>query len=173
MIPGILIAEDGMGVSQGEYKFDSRARHLPIDLEASPRHYDIVEMAGGTALGIAANSTETKQETLLEIPHKLGYTPFCIAYFYIISKNGNAVSAPAGNYSGDFYPYSGSLGTLSDFITYKVNRESFRIIHYLNGSGLGPAYTSDANTYQLRIKYYIASIDTGVDSYSGSRLTII
>lgn len=174
MIPRIIIAEDGKDVEQGEFKFDTKKRHLPIDLEALPRHYDIAEMAGGTAITISAGDSSVHQETLLTVPHKLGYTPFVFMYVYVISYNGNSVSSPAGDYIPDAYYYSGASGTIQDILTFKVDASNFKIIHYATVfSFFGGAHTSDANLYQLRIKYYISSIDTGITSYSGDRQSYI
>lgn len=171
---GIIIAGDGTTLEdEGARKFDSREIHLPVDFESDPKHYDVKTMAGGTALSVVESDPNVKQETLLTVNHNYGYTPFVFAYFYVISYNGSTTDPKAGGYSDNFYPYSGSSGTVQDFITFRVDNTKMQIVHYLTNFAFGPAYTSDANKYQMRIKYYIAPIDCKVTAYSGERDRII
>lgn len=173
MKAGIIIAGDGKTVNDvPEQKFSSETMHLPVDFESDPKHYQVVTMNGGSAFSMdGITFAGVQQETLLSIEHNYDYTPFCFAYFYVVSYAGSETHPSAGAYGDMFYPYSGTAGTLQDFITFRVTDKKFEIVHYLEDFGYGVAYTSTAPNYLLRIKYYIAPIDMKVTAYQGDRMT--
>ena len=149
---GLVIAREGGTIQPGEEPdFDSRRKHLLVDLNASPKHFDIVALTG-TALSISAGGSAS--ETLLTIPHKLPYIPKVETYIYIDDESGFNFQTGSGSYFRTFYPYSGSLGSVSDLVQGSADATNYYIKHTLSGA---TAYTSDANTKPVKVKYFIFS----------------
>jgi hypothetical protein len=159
---GILIAEDGSNIREGRNKLDSRRRTLILDLEADPAHMQIIEVTGGNAY-TDSGGTDRSSDLLYTMKHNLNFVPLVDCYFYVQSYDGNSSTSPAGGYAGEFYPMSGSAGTVSDFISYEVDKTEIRLVHYFDRFGFTTGYTSDAPKYRFKVKFYIYSIDIGRD----------
>lgn len=173
---GILIAEDGRAIREGRNKVDSRRKTLILDLEALPPHMQINEVSGGNSYTDGGGTGRSK-DVLLAIPHNLGFAPLVDAYFYVASYDGITGAAPAGGYAGDFYPMSGSAGTLADIFSFEATKTEILLVHYFDKYGFSTGYTSDAPKYRFRVKFYIYSIDTGRDvnygyGYDGNGVVI-
>lgn len=161
MIPGLLIPDEGSRARNKKHKFDSTKLTLPIDLEADPKHYDTVDLAGGSALSLALNESAIKEETLLRVRHRFGYVPLVLVYFYVLSETATGDNSDVDKYHDEYLELEGyAFGGPYDFLTYKVDSEWFEIKHYLASIGFLPAFTSEANKYQIRVKYYITTIPT-------------
>ena len=164
---GIIIAEDGQTIRSGRAKVDSRRARWIVDLEADPKHMDLILTTAGTALADRGNF-ETQRETLATIDHKYGFTPVVAVYFYVISDNGSTNTGLAQQYTGELLVLSGTSGIVNDAVTYEVDKNQLRIYHSLFTRGFPPNYTSPAPKYSLRVKYYIMAVDSGSNGYSGS-----
>lgn len=161
MSRGIFIAEPGKNVDQAlQYRSDEQ--HYQVNLLKNPPHLDIQEFRGGT--GWASNTTESKEETLFSIEHGLPYTPEILIYLYVKSYNGSTTDPAAGTYSEKAIIMSGSAGAVADALYAKVDSKYFKIVHGFENF-LAVSYTSDADKYLIRLKYYILSNKAGVDSY--------
>jgi hypothetical protein len=145
---GLFIASANTTVSDNELDFDSRRKHLLVDLDASPRHFDIVNLTG---TNISTPDGSYREEILLTIPHHLPYTPKVETYIFV-SGNFN-LYAGSGSYYRTYYPYSGSSPT-SDLVIGSADATNYYIKHTLVSPG---AYTSNAASFPLQIKYYIFS----------------
>lgn len=163
---GIFVANDGSPISRGSNKYESDRPHLQVNLLKNPVHMAVPPLfAGGTALSGGASTSQT--ETLNTIKHNLPYTPELLIYFYAYSYGGSTTAPQAGGYYADYYVYSGSLGTVTDILFAEVDSRNVYIKHRLDVSGLYPGtYTSDADDYQIRMKYFILSNDSHIDSYT-------
>jgi len=163
MSQGIYIAGDGG--RQLKPQHDSRRHRMNVNLTKDPAHLKILDdFSGGSAL--PAVFAVEQREVLYRIEHKLPYTPEVLAYFYVKSYDGNPAHAFAGYYSGQLYVYSRFVFTFTDDqIFIEVDDKEFRIVHTLFDP-VGDPYTSDANKYIFRIKYYILSNPAGKPSYS-------
>lgn len=173
---GILIAEDGKNIREGRNKVDSRRKTLILDLEADPAHMQIVEVGGGNSYTDGGGNGRSL-DLLSTIKHNLGFAPLVDCYFYVQSYDGNSSASPAGGYAGDFYPMSGSAGTLADIISFEADKTEIRLVHYFDKYGFATGYTSDAPKYKFKVKFYVYSIDTGRDvnygyGYDGNGLVI-
>lgn len=163
MSRGLFIAKDGKSVGRRRNRFDSGNPHLQINLLKKPLHMDILTLTGGTALSLASPGSE--EEMLDEFEHGLPYTPEVMNFFYVASYGGSPTDPKAGTYSSDRIIYSGSSGTVADAIYLEVNEKYVRIMHRLELFFGGP-YTSDADEYTIRLKYYILSNDSHVAEYN-------
>lgn len=163
---GIFIAQDGKSVGRGSNRYESDRQHLQVSLIKDPVHMDVPPLfAGGTALSGGASTSQT--ETLKTIKHNLPYTPELLIYFYAYSYGGSTTAPQAGGYYADYYVYSGSLGTVTDILFAEVDSQNVYIKHKLDvGSSYVGTYTSDADDYQIRMKYFILSNDSHLDSYT-------
>lgn len=162
---GIYIAKDGKSVGIGDNRYESDRPHLQASLIKSPPHLDLVEINGGTGWTTGA-SPNTWTETLLTVPHNLPYTPDVLVYFYSISYNGSTADSRAARYGLDRFLYSGSSGVVYDALLVEVDGTNLYIKHFLEDFWGGVGYTSGANLYRMRIKYYILSNPSGVTSYT-------
>jgi hypothetical protein len=162
---GIYIAKDSKSVGIGDNRYESDRPHLQASLIKTPAHLDITEMTGGTGWTTGA-SPGTTSETLLTIPHNLPYTPDVLVYFYSISYNGSTSDSRAGKYGLDRFIYSGGSGAVYDALFVEVDGTNLYIKHFLEDFFGGVGYTSGANLYRMRIKYYILSNQSGVNSYN-------
>jgi len=164
---GFFIAEDGETVSSGNLKFDTSKPHLLTNLRMDPPHLDILETNGGTNF-VMGSWPSSNSETLFTTPHHLPYTPELLIYFYSISYGGSTTDPKAATYYADRFLYSyGALWT--DILYAEVDETNFYIKHYMENYW-GSGQTSDANSWEIRIKYYILSNDSGVSSYNTSGL---
>ena len=147
---GLFISQQGKNISSSDLDFDSRRRHLLIDLDASPEHVGVISLTGTNITSTGAEVSET----LFTIPHGLPYIPKVETYFFV-SGSFN-LYAGAGSYYRGFFPYSGSTGTYFDRIVGEVDDTNFYIRHKIVAL-LGPTFTSDAASYPLQVKYLIFS----------------
>lgn len=144
---------------ENEALYDSRKPRINIDLTATPKRMDIVNIRGGTALAVGTVGTRYR-EVLLPIAHNLGYTPECFVYFYVRKYNGLTTAPQADNYSGDILSYSSFIvTTANDAIFYEVDNKELRIVHEIVDF-VTTGVVSDADKYELRVKYYISSNDS-------------
>ena len=145
--------------------YDSAKGRLQTSLIASPPHLALIkDFKGGTPL-FAADG-ERKREILLTIPHGKKYTPEAVMYFYVQSYNGSITDPKAGVYAGNIIFYSGSSGVVEDKILLEVDAKNLYVVHQVDNFLLSAGYTSDADKYLLRLKYYIFSNQSHVDSFS-------
>lgn len=162
---GIFIAKEGKEVGPTNNRYESDNLHLQASLLKVPEHMAITTISGGTAF-VTTAVVSTQMETLLTIPHGLSYTPELLIYFYAVSYNGSTTDAKASKYSIGNFVYLG--GVVTDSIYATVDATNIKVIHRMDdfiGMGVG-AYTSDADKWSIRIKYYILSNDSHVPSYS-------
>lgn len=145
---GLFIAKDGTAISDHKLQFDSRRKHLLVDLNIVPKHFDIVELTG---TNLSTPDGSPVEETLLTIPHRLPYIPKVETYIFV-SGDFN-LYAGSGSYYRTFYPYT-TTGGIFDLVTGSADATNYYIKHTLAASG---AYTSDAADFPLQIKYYIFS----------------
>lgn len=162
---GIYIAKDSKSVGIGDNRYESDRPHLQASLIKTPPHMDLTELNGGTGW-TTSGVPSVQSETLLTIPHNLPYTPEVLVYFYSISYNNSTSDPLAGRYGLDRFLYSGSFGGAYDGLYAEVNETNLLIKHYLEDFFGGTGYVSPANLYRMRIKYYILSNPSGVNSYN-------
>ncbi len=143
----LLIAKDGFNIDDNEFQFDSRRKHLLVDLDAKPKHFDTVDITG---TNISATGTTT-YETLLTIAHGLNYKPKVETYIFD-SGTWNLYSG-SGSYYRGYYPYIPGSGV--DIIYGEADATNYYIKHSI--TSLGPPLTSTAASFPLKIKYYIFS----------------
>jgi len=96
----------------------------------------------------------------------LPYTPEAYVFFYAKTYGGSATDLHAGTYSGNLLLYSGSLSTATDQIYMEVKGDALYIRHSVENFAFPGTFTSDANKYLLRLKYYILSNNSHVASYT-------
>ncbi len=163
---GIFIAESGKSVGKGSDRYRSDRPHLMASLIKDPPHMDILTFDGGAGSTVAPGNLTT--ETLTTIKHNLPYTPEVLVYFYAVSYGGDPNHIKAGLYGADRIIYSGSAGTVTDMLYASVNETNLDIIHSIDVSAFFTpgSYVSDANQYIIRLKYYILSNDSHVQSYN-------
>lgn len=159
---GVFIAEEGKSLDRREIRYRSDRPHMQASLLAKdPPHMDITEMSGGTAL--ATTGIETKRETILTLEHGLSYTPEVLLYFYVVSYDGSTTDPRADTY------YDGRLimlaGTVDDLLMAEVDKKEVRIVHELSDF-VGLGHTSDGPKWNVRLKYYILSLDSHVEEYN-------
>lgn len=159
---GVFVADEGKSIDRKEIRYRSDRPHLQASLiPKDPPHMDIVEFVGGTPL--AVGGVGQLQETILVLEHGLPYTPEVLLYFYAVSYDGSTTDPRVDTY------YDNRLimtsGTVDDLIMAKVNEKEVRIIHELNDF-VGLGFVSDANKWNIRLKYYILSVDSHVDEYN-------
>lgn len=154
---GIVVAQDGASLTSADTQYDSRKKRLMINLRPDLKHVALLEMVGGTALQTNAGNGYHNEEILFgPFPHKLGFTPRCLVYFYVESINGDPNAVGAGGYGDSVYFYSGSSGTIEDKIFFVVDDTNFYIKHTIDDF-FGIGWTSTANTFFMGIKYMICS----------------
>lgn len=147
---GLFIAKSGKTIQDGDLDFDSRRKHLLIDLKGNPVHFAAVDLTGtNLSVGIGASATET----LLTIPHHLPYIPKIETYFFV-SGNWN-LYAGSGAYYRTFYPYT-TGGLVTDIVVGEVDATNYYIRHNVIAGPVDP-YTSTAASFPLKVKYYIFS----------------
>lgn len=159
---GLYIAKNHGDIDKGETLFSSDSAHLQINMLPEDPHMDIVEINGGSAW-VGLNGVPFYQkETLYTIPYNLPYIPELLVYLQAYAYDGSTTTYPAGIYAADVVVYSGAAGTVGDIIYAEIDRNEIRIVHEFENdtSGLAVPYTSDANRYTMRIKYYIISKDS-------------
>lgn len=145
-------------------RFQTDNPHFQVSLLAEPPHLDIPDdFRGGTAFLVSSGNIST--ETLMAIPHHLPYTPEVQAYLYAVSYNGSTTDPKAGLYSADNLVLSGSAGTIADVLYIEVDNQNLYIKHSTENF-FAPDYTSDADKYMIRLKYYIFSNNSHVASYN-------
>lgn len=147
---GLFVATPGTSLPENKLDFDSRRKHLLVDLNITPKHFDVIHLTG-TNITSPGGSVETS-EILFSIPHKLPYIPKIETYIFV-SGDFN-LYAGSGSYYRTFYPYSGS-GGISDIVRGEVDATNYYIKHSI--TALGGAATSTAASSPLEIKYYIFS----------------
>lgn len=160
---GLFIADQYKSVAKKEYIFASDVPHMPINLiPQSPPHMNMVEISGGTGWDGTAGAVYYK-ETLLTIPYTLPYIPELLVYFDAYTFDGSTTDVKAGRYAADVLIYSGASGTVYDVLYAEIVRGELRIVHEFDNdiAGFPIPYTSDANRYKIRIKYYLISKDSG------------
>lgn len=163
---GFFIADDGEAIG-GDLKFDTSKPHLLTNLKKDPPHLDIVETTAGTDF-VMGTAPDSDVETLLTTPHHLPYTPELLVYFYSVSYDGSTSHANAGIYFNDRFLLSYSA-LHTDILYAEVDETNFYIKHYMENYW-SSGQTSDASKWYIRIKYYILSLDSGLDSYNTSGL---
>lgn len=145
-----LKANNPKGIS-----FNGSNRHMLLDLNADPKHFDLVKLAS-SALISGAGVTTT--ENLLKINHNLGYRPYVEAYFYpagnaVAQINPNYMIDNTGSYSKNIYFFDTSGGN-EDKLYIQVTDKSMYIGHSFYSSAGG---TSTASSQPIFAKYYIFS----------------
>jgi hypothetical protein len=164
MRAGIFIAQDGKPIGRGNNRFDTTRPHLQANLLKTPAHMDIpANFIAGTAQAVLDGESDI--EDILTIKHNLPYTPEVLVYFYVVSYDGSTVTYPAGTYSADVLVMSGSLGTAADSLYAAVNSTDLIIRHQTESFGYPGTYTSEAPKFLVRLKYYILSNNSHVESY--------
>lgn len=164
MSRGIYIARIGKSVGKGANQYDSNRPHFHVNLLKEPKHMDILTMSGGT--GWSTSGVASQQiETIYTLKHNLPYTPEILIYFYSVSYAGSTTDSRAGRYYADLFVMSGSFGAVADVLYATVDRDNIYIKHRLDDYIGGTGYVSPANNYQMRIKYFILSNDSGTTSY--------
>lgn len=160
---GIYIAKPGKPIKRTGNQFQTDKPHLLVNLQKKPVHMDILSFEGGRAL--VSSGVSDQKETLVEIEHGLSYTPEVLVFFYVKSYAGSPTDPLAGQYADKALYYSGSNGAVFDTLYAKVDGQSLKIIHELDDQ-FGFGYTSDADDYEIQLKYYILSKDSGVLEYN-------
>lgn len=155
---GILIAEDGDSIKH-RAKVDSRRKTLILDLEADPPHMQIITTTGGSTY--TDTGTGRSRDVLFSMDHELGFAALADVYFYVKTVDGSTTDPNVNEYGGEAYFLSGTLGTYADIISYEVDVDEFRIVHYFDRFGFDTGIVSPAPNYLFQIKFYIYSIDTG------------
>jgi hypothetical protein len=146
---GLFIAKQNSTISDNGLDFDSRHKHLLVDLDIKPKHFDITNLTG---TNISSTGPETT-ETLFTIAHGLTYTPKIETYIFV-SGNFNLYTG-SGSYYRTYYPYSGTSGVYFDRVVGEADSLNYYIRHRISTSG--GAFTSNAASFPLQIKYYIFS----------------
>lgn len=152
---GLLIADDGSSVDDGNVKYDSGLGHLSVDLFATPKHFDIIKVVG---TNIPIDGTP-RYEVLAKIEHNMPFTPIVSTYFYLDKEHADpAVIPSAYKYESSFYknffPLRNLGGPGVDAYVTSVDETYLEIghfgVHYLGGS-----LTSPAASIPAFCKYYI------------------
>lgn len=169
---GIFIGQSGIPFRSSNLRFTTKHRHVMSDLKKDPPHLDILTLANATALSLAPPAPgidfSTTSETLATIPHGLPYTPETLTYYYVESSTSNP--GAVGRYYSNWFPILAGGGYYADFLNVVADRTNVYInhtmFHYWDG---GSTVVSNADDYVFRVKYYILSIDSGVQTYTTLR----
>lgn len=150
---GIFIAKPGTIISDNSFDFDSRRKHLLVDLDANPKHFDVLSITGTAIHSTGSGNTAT--ENLLQIAHGLPYIPKIETYIFD-SGNFNLYAGSGSYYRGRYY-YNSLYGpAVTDTIYGFVDATYYYIKHDFTVAAAGGG-NSTAPSYPLKIKYYIFS----------------
>lgn len=141
-----VITKDG-----GQETFNSSKKHLLVNLNADPPHFDVIQLKGSAISIGGAGSTS---EIIAKVKHNLPYTPMVAAYFWLTSEVTGSGIDTSGTYYRNFYAYSNLGGALQDYVYLLVDDKFVTFEHYLQAPY---AVTSDAPNQPLFCKYYIFS----------------
>lgn len=152
---GIEIMDDGKQIGVDTPKFSSDNGHLGVDLNADPKHFDIIHLLG-TAMPI---DSTPRYEVLLKIKHNKPFVPKVETYFYLDAANADAASIPSTNkYTDSFYklffPLINLGGPAVDVYVVSVDDTYLEFGHH-SQHYLGGSLTSAANKIPAFAKYYI------------------
>lgn len=152
----LLASTDGKTLNGGndnDIAYDSRHKHLQVDLNADPPHMNVYTENRLTAIAVNSTPGNYVEEVLVSIDHKLPFVPRCAVYFYV--SNAPVGNTNIGQYVGSHFYLSGTSGSISDVIFYRVNETKFEIVHANQNILSGTGYTSDGPQWQFRVKYMI------------------
>ncbi len=151
---GLYIAKAGESVHDNELDFDSRNKHLLVDLNAKPKHFDVLDITGTALASAGTGSGSIARETLFQIAHGLPYVPKIEIYFFD-SGNWNLYAGSGSYFRGTYY-YEAHYGPGTFDIIYGQADATYFYIKHDYFSSAGPS-NSVAPTYPLKVKYYIFS----------------
>lgn len=151
---GLAIAAGGKNMQSGEWKFDSRKKKWTVDLQANPSHVKLFEMNGGTKFVLNAGLTQSSEEVLFQMEHKMPWPPKFLCYFFYID-------APLGFADSiGYYSFSNASmlinnpGAGGEGLYAQVDNENFYIRHYAETYGIGSGNTTFyGSDYKFRVKF--------------------
>lgn len=157
---GLVVAGDSGSVSDGTTQYDTRRKKLLVDVVVTPKRLNILDdFNGGTNFTVTDPGDDgPKKEVLFEVDHNLGYVPYVEMYIYVVAAPGSPV-LNVGSYAQDFLSYNAGGGDeVNDVLEHVEDTQKMQIVHTTSiEPSSGDTYTSTANDYTLRIKYFIFS----------------
>lgn len=142
---GIVTTKENETADNGRFAFDSSIPRLQVAVDKDPKHLDRIRVLGNNQDANVGNGFYI-EETLFSIDHGLKYTPKVLVYFNNIFNN---------IYNVGRYYYA--FGAADDYLTYRVNETSFKIIHITTGYGAFPLTSAAQSAGLIQIKYMILS----------------
>lgn len=141
-------------LNHGTATFDSTKGHLLVDPNANPSHFQIVTITGNPLTNTVPNVPVS--EVLLQVPHKLPYTPFVDAYFFLAGaapNNPDQYFQLTDSYYHYFFSYVNVGSLLRSDVTIKVDDVNLTVTHtYNNVTGTGTD-----SPVPIKMKYTIFS----------------
>lgn len=125
-------------------------KRLQVDLNNKNRLFDVVPTSAGTNLSTPPGFFQS--ETLLQIDHNLGYVPQVFVTFTLLDKGTTTIE----RYAVDEVILQLG-GPTSDLIVYKIDEESFTVLHTVDNTFGITTVTSTAGNYDLKTKYIICN----------------
>lgn len=151
--PGLLIAQDGTSIQQGLFVYDSRNKHMQVNLLADPPHVQVYTVQPTAIATSSGTPNWFASETLATIKHNLPYRPRVFGFCYIYSYDGAFTDSSVGQYGEQVYF---GFGAIDDYMYVVADDTNVYIKHdvqdYFN---LG--YTSTATHQVVKVKILICS----------------
>lgn len=160
MRSGLVIANADGNLRQHQI-YDTRKKKLTVDVNIEPPHLNIIEsLSGGTKFSVAAADTSLKEETLLTIPHQLGFKPMFLVYFYP-TKTPDLFSGSLRQYSINmaFMLYN-AIALGDEWLEADADNINLYIKHKAIRFGFGgpDPYVFYGSDYTYRIRYMIFNV---------------
>lgn len=160
---GLVVADDS-GDLGADAVYNSTRQKLTIDLNAVPKHFDILpKFRAGTKFYTDGSGNKHFEETLFEIEHKLPFTPMVQTFFLSILPESNATITPSGlapQYSINTAPIVfNAFGLGSEWLEATADSKYFRIKHYVESQSIYP-YTFVGSDAVYRVRYMILNQPT-------------
>jgi hypothetical protein len=160
---GLAIADDS-GDLGTDAVFDTSRQKLTVDLDASPKHFDILpKFNAGTKFYSDGSGNKSFEETLFKIEHKLPFEPMIQAFFLRVLAEKDATISEIGlapQYSINTAPIIfNAMGLGSEWLEATADSKYFYIKHYVESTVITP-YTFVGSDAVYRVRYMILNQPT-------------
>lgn len=154
MNAGLIIANTGSDISHDRI-YDSRLKKLTVDPEPREKHFDVIELSGGTKWTISNSDTTIHEETLLRIKHNFPFEPQYVAYFLPIVNPYGGLFLTSYSINQALMVFN-AVGVGAEWLEASADTQYFYIKHKAQRDGLGSGnYTFYGSDFTFRIRYFI------------------
>lgn len=151
---GIAFAAPDRGMSDGNWKYDSRKKKWTVDVKQIEPHLRVFELRGGTKFMLNAAASQYTEETIFQMEHKMPFPPKFLCFFYTVDAPAGFSASIGGYNQNHAFMLTNAPGLGEEGLYAHVDDTYFEIRHFAETFSLGAGTTTfHGSDYLFRVRF--------------------